>query len=224
MDLTKLLSLLETKHLYFPRADKFEDQFEGELTTAEVNILRQHEDEGTQPSGHANGMIKLSAMLKRSMFISCWFASEHESAAMWKLYINSPEGIAIRTDYKSLTGVLEHSPITVRTSMVNYIDYDREVFPNTNTFSRFIHKRLSFSHENEFRAVIWSLEEVNSKLIEANSESVSLEIDPQELIKAVHVSPKAPDWYGDLIEKIMIRYGLTCTVERSKLYKRPSFI
>jgi hypothetical protein len=68
------------------------------------------------------------------------------------------------------------------------------------------------------------LEDSNTKLIEANAQSVSLEINPQDLIKAVHVSPKAPDWYGDLIEKIITRYGLDCTVERSKLYDRPSFI
>jgi len=34
--------------------------------------------------------------------INCWHMNDHESAAMWKLYLKSDEGIAIQSTYRKL--------------------------------------------------------------------------------------------------------------------------
>jgi hypothetical protein len=41
MDLTKLLAMLESRQLWFPRADKFEDPYEGALSKSWVSYLRE---------------------------------------------------------------------------------------------------------------------------------------------------------------------------------------
>lgn len=223
MDLTKLLSLLENRTLYFTRADQFEDPYEGSLSKAGVAQMRDQALNGGFPQEMINQLLQASEMQRREMYISCWFMSEHESAAMWKLYLQSPEGIAIRCDHDALCRALEASPLKARTSSVTYIDYDTTPVPSGNLFFPFLHKRLSFAHENELRAVVWSTEDVNAAQVATDALSVTVDVVPEDLIKAVHVSPSAPKWFGTLVEQLLKRYGLTCPIERSGLYERPSF-
>ncbi|MBY0483030.1 hypothetical protein [Nitrosomonas sp.] len=178
---------------------------------------------GGLPQSAVDQLLEHMDVTRREMFISCWFANEHESAAMWKLYLQSSEGVAIRSDHDALCAALAASSLKVRTSMVSYIDYDRTPIPYGNLFFPFVHKRISFAHESELRAIIWSKEDINTSLISPEMVSVLVDVIPQDLIKAVHVSPTAPVWFGKLVEKVLSRYGLMCPVERSSLYDRPSY-
>jgi hypothetical protein len=223
MDLTKLLSLLESEKLFFPRADQFEDPYEGSWSRAGVALMRDPATNGGLPPDAIDQVLKSSETQQKQMFISCWFASECESAAMWKLYLQSPEGIAIRTDHDALCQTLEASPLKARTSLVSYIDYDKTVIPFGNLFFPFLHKRLSFSHEHELRAVIWSKEDVNESQVASDASFITVNVVTNNLIKAIHVSPTAPKWFGELVEQLVKRYGLRCPVERSSLYERPTF-
>ena len=157
------------------------------------------------------------------MFISCWVASDHESAAMWKLYLQSPEGVAVQTDHETLTNVLDRSLLRARTTMIRYVDYDRVPIALGNVFFPFVHKRLSFAHELELRAIIWSAEEINKSQIPEDATSVAVEVVPEELLKSVYVSPTAPAWFGQLVEQLLRRYALPIPVVRSSLYDRPSY-
>ena len=104
MDFTKLLSLIENRRLFFPRADQFDDPYEGTWSRAGVELLRDGMRRNDLPPQAVDQFLKMTETLRQEMFISCWFASEYESAAMWKLYLQSPEGIAIRTDHDTLAG------------------------------------------------------------------------------------------------------------------------
>jgi hypothetical protein len=223
MDLTKLLSLLESRTLYFPRADQFNDPYEGAWSRAGVEMLRASSKNDQLPPTLVDQLLASSERVRQTMYISCWFASEHESAAMWKLYLQSPEGIAIRTDHDALAAALERSPLRARTTLVRYIDYDKVPIPFVNLFFPFVHKRMSFAHETELRAIIWSDEDVNITQIPAGSTAVTVDVVLEELIKAVHVSPAAPQWFGELTEQLLRRYGLAVPVVRSSLYDRPSY-
>ncbi len=223
MDFTKLLALLETNRLYFPRADQFEDPYEGQLTKASVAFLRDPTLNGGLPPEAVQQFIDGAENMRRQMFISCWYMSEHESAAMWKLYLQSVEGVAVRTSHDALTDAISASSLSGRTSVVNYVDYERTLIPLRNLFFPFLHKRLSFAHETELRAIIWAGEDVNAPQIPGSPTSVEIDIDPKHLIKAIHVSPTAPKWFGALVEKVLTRYGIRCEVVRSSLYERPAY-
>jgi len=223
MDFTKLLSLLETEALFFPRADRFEDPYEGSWSKAGVTLMRQQCQDIGIPAEAVEKLIQHMHTMRQEMFISCWNIGEYESAAMWKLYLQSREGIAIRTNHDVLCAVLDASPLKVRTTEVKYIDYESTPIPFGNLFFPFAHKRQSFAHEKELRAIIWSLEDINKPQLGSNPEFVSVKCTPQELINAVHVSPTAPKWFGDLVQKLLIRYGLFCPVEHSMLYERPTY-
>lgn len=231
MDFTKFLSLLENRNLLFPRADQFDDPYEGAWSRAGVALFRDPITSGGWPTNVVDQMINQIDDFRRQMFISCWTASEHESAAMWKLYLQSSEGVAIQTDHDALAAALDRSPLTVRTSMVKYIDYDTVPIPINNLFFPFVHKRLSFAHETELRAIFWSFEDVTqtqiaegvTSVIAEGATSVTIDIVPEELIKSVHVSPNAPKWFGQLVEQVLRRYALFIPVVRSSLYDRPLY-
>ena len=221
MDLTKFLSLIENRCLVFPRADQFNDPYEGAWSRAGVLQLRDAVAKREVPQNAVDLLLKNIDVFRRQMFISCWFASEHESAAMWKLYLQSPEGIAIKTDYDTLTAALEKSPRTIRTTMVKYVDYEKVPIAFGNFFVPFVHKRLSFAHEKELRAIIYSKE--NKPQIPDDATLVHVDIEPQDLVKSVLVSPTAPIWFGDLVEQLLKHYTLPISVERSRLYDRPIY-
>jgi hypothetical protein len=227
LDFTKFVSLLETQQLYFPRADQFEDPYEGTWSSAGVRWLRNSQQNGGSPpyafARADEKLISCTDQMRKEMFISCWTASEHESAAMWKLYLKSNEGVAIRSDSNTLGTVLERSSLAIGISMVQYIDYDNTVISFRNSFFPFVHKRLSFAHESELRAIIWAILDVNQPQIQDGATSVSVEVAVEELVKSVRVSPTAPTWFGQLVEQVAQRYGLTAPVDRSTLYDRPLF-
>jgi hypothetical protein len=159
LDFTKFVSLLETQQLYFPRADQFADPYEGTWSTESMRWLRDPQQSGF-PLHFMDQFIASIDEFRQQMFISCWHANEYESAAMWKLYLQSNEGVAIRSDANTLASILEHSSLNIGISMVQYIDYNRTVIPFRNAFFPFVHKRLSFAHENELRALIWAADDI----------------------------------------------------------------
>jgi hypothetical protein len=223
MDLTKLLSLLESRKLLLMRADQFDDPYEGTWSRASFNQLRDQIEEGDMPPDALENFMRVTNFQRQQMYISCWYTSEHESAAMWKLYLQSPEGVAIKTDYDALTEALEKSSLLVHTTMVEYVDYDAVAIPTNNIFFPFVHKRMSFSHENELRAIAWQQQDVNAKQISADATSVAIDIVPSDLIKSIHVSPIAPVWFGELVVQLMARYNLSIPIVRSGLYDRPTY-
>src|SRR3989339_339130 len=83
LDFTKFVSLLETDSLYFAKANTMIDRHEGIF----------------------NSDSKLSASCKNKKFkktknlvyLNCWHINKYESAAMWSVYLQSNEGIAIQS-------------------------------------------------------------------------------------------------------------------------------
>ena len=223
MDFTKLISLLEDRALVFPRTDLFEDPYEGLLPEAAVRALRADPSPYQLSPAHAELWLKHPEVMRRQLYVSCWFASAFESAAMWKLYLSSSVGIAIRTSCDALAEALESCPYTVGLSAVRYIDYETTSIPFDNTLFPVMHKRMSFLHEQEVRAVIWSEISDNEPLIPKGAMHVSVPINPSQLIEAVHVSPSAPLWFGQLVEKVSARYALHAPVVRSNLLMRPTY-
>ena len=95
MDFTKFISLLDKKSLFLCRADKLEDPFEGSLPLDNVESLRIEIYKEKTINGkwgvakteqYINDLAEGSKLLKKFTYISSWYMSEHESAAMWKLY------------------------------------------------------------------------------------------------------------------------------------------
>jgi len=227
MDFTKFVALISSKTLFFSRADLFDDTFEGSYPLANLKIrpyIYQKNMTSEQFNSMTNQMANIAKCAREWTYINCWHANKYESAAMWNLYAKTNEAVAIVTDYKKLKNNL---PNNVYLGVVNYIDYEKEWIPEGNIFSPFLHKRKSFEHEKEVRAIIQKLPNNKNQGIvlgKKNSISgISVNIDIDSLIKTIYVSPTAPQWIFDLTKEVLQTYKIKIEVIKSNLYSSPVF-
>ncbi|TBF85827.1 hypothetical protein [Rhizobium leguminosarum] len=225
MDLAKFISLLQKKSLYFTRADKFEDQFEGSWPVPNV-IARNLILPPGLPTESIPGWNELN--LHRADFnrqfrtwcaVNCWHMNEYESAAMWKLYVQAGDGIAIQSTYARLRDSIS-SEEEVFIGAVNYIDYEKHAIDAGNVLSSIVHKRTSFSHESELRAVVVHWPSRQHSSIE---HGVAVPIDLKRLVQKVYVSPSASNWFADLLQPLIVQYGFDFAVNHSSMNSQVVF-
>lgn len=212
MDFAKFVSLISSKQLFFCRSDLFDDPFEGSVP-ALVSMKRRGE---LNSPGN-----EFSKNLRQWVYISCWHANEHESAAMWDLYGQSDGAVAIETTYGRLKSLL---PRNVDLGVVQYLDYSIEDLPVDQVGARFFCKRKSFEHEREVRgAIMLDLPQAKSKSWEDNEPGFIVPIELSDLITHIHVSPKAPNYLLELTNNVASTYGIKAEVKKSDLYSDPIF-
>ena len=161
--------------------------------------------------------------LVQKYLISCWHMNEYESAAMWKLYSSSNEAVCIRSAYRRLRLCL---PQCVLIGEVNYINYETQGFAISNAMNFIMHKRLSFAHERELRAVFWEMiGDLDAQPYKARIEASGLpiEVDLPALIERVYVSPTAAPWFANVVEGMTAKCGFAFPISRSALAERPLY-
>lgn len=227
MDFTKLVSLLDSRALYFARPDKFNDPFEGSYPKTNIEA-RRHPPREIPLEGHEAYRRVVPLLLAEmhrnwlgNVAINCWHMNEHESAAMWNLYLKSHEGVAIQSTYSKLReSFIEEERVYL--GVVKYIDYDREFFRNGNIFTPFVHKRKSFEHEREVRAVVERNPSPGSSG-PTISRGLLISVDLEKLVERIYVAPTAPDWFARLVEAVTKKYGCGFQVVHSRLDEQPLF-
>lgn len=233
MDLAKYLAILQRRSIFFPRATLLGDPFEGSSTipmVASRNYIEQNK--ATDPALAAykdspDGLFSIIGDLFKSnvekCMISCWHMNEHESAAMWRLYLSANEGVCIQSTYRRLRSCL---PKCIFVGEVNYIDYNTDSFSQLTLFDAIVHKRKSFVHERELRAVFWELDGTpGAQPYKTKIEPAGLwiDVDLPSLIEAVHISPTAEPWLSSVIQEVTAKYGLHVPVTQSALAGSPLY-
>ena len=225
LDFTKFVSLLDKSALFFTRADRLNDPFEGSYS--KVNIqLRPVVYKDKIPLDTLQNLSKFQQRLKEFTVISCWHLNEYESAAMWKLYLQSNEGIAIQSTFNQLKGCLRDENHDTFIGKVKYIDFDKDWMPEGNTFYPFVHKRKSFEHEQELRAVIQKVPSKNDKIDLSKplfGEGIYVSVDLNVLIDRIYLAPTSPKWLFELVKSVMGKYQLDKEVHQSSLDDVPVY-
>ncbi|PKO10107.1 MAG: hypothetical protein CVU40_07115 [Chloroflexi bacterium HGW-Chloroflexi-2] len=235
MDFTKFVSMLSMKGLYFARADCFQDIYEGAKGTLKnkskwdqfylsffkelimnppdgSEVTYTDEEIESQAEKLLHDLEKGGINGKKRTFINCWHENENESEAMWRLYSSYLENaIAIRTTYKSLYESLGRNP-SIKIGRVKYIDYQKN-FAGVN--DSFWCKRNSFEHEKEVRAIILDMHHLEKGKV--------IPCDLSQLLEEVFISPNAPNWFGELVNDVIDKYGLSIKVSPSELIQEPFF-
>jgi hypothetical protein len=220
MDFPKFVHLLRTSTLFFPSARMLQstDPFEGSLpqrTFEHYKRLLGYDDAE---------MRRIQDSYRDTYCVSCWHWNEGESLAMWKLYSQIGNGIAVQTTIESFKHSFGDTKEAVFAGKVIYIDYDSEDFyedepnpyPFVNGFVPFIHKRAGYSHEREYRAI---LDNPNRDASFALGQPVHVRID--SLIHKVVVAPSTPQWIADLVAGELMDILPTVMVGRSSFDKGP---
>jgi hypothetical protein len=233
-DFAKFISMLDKRALFFSRADKLGDPFEGSYSKETVRSRSRDERQ-------ISDMLK---QIPRFTIINCWSISESESASLWALYSRTGQGIAIQSTVgrlKMCLGVEEDqnkSHIGAYIYKVKYIDFQNDIMPDHFLLSPFLHKRKSFEHENELRAIImqWPpkiydkilkmkgipYEEV-VKAGEIFNQGEYVDVDLERLIENVYVSPLSPNWFRCLVDSVLEKYALNLKALSSNLDDCPVY-
>lgn len=243
MDLSKFISLLQTKSLYFPSARLLQkiDPWEGTYLKLELNhslgmrYKYQLENNEREKNNNAVGFSFIKNQSESLMrgyeyqvdinYISCWHYNNNESAAMWRLYLkNINEGLAIKTNIDSFKASFECATEKVYIGSVKYKNYEtgtyQEGYPMRifeNMFLPFLHKRNIFAHEKEYRAIIPKDPEKGKPAAKGIYVNVILE----KLIESIVISPYASTWFKELLESILKEYNLKFPLKESEVKDKP---
>jgi hypothetical protein len=162
----------------------------------------------------------------RYMAVNCWHLNDHESAAMWRLYLKSNEGIAIQSTYGRLKDCFRAVQEPIHIGKVEYLDYYSAAIQPGNYFTPFVSKRISFEHEREVRALLHRPPIVNHRTdfsVETIQGGVPVPVDITTLIEKICVAPTAPVWTTQLVRSVISQYGYAFEVNQSVLNRRPLF-
>ena len=206
LDLSKFVDLLLYQKLFMSRSDKFEDQYEGtfsEPTYEEIKKLAKD-----NPNFLDNYKTH-----RKNVVISSWHINEYESFAMWQIFTQKNEGLAIQSTLGKLQKALEvDSDFEQYIGEVNYIDYKKEYIPFENTFFPFLFKRKSFQYEREVR-VISDVTKFNLEI----DNGLKIDVNLEELIEKIYIHPKSENWYKKLVMDLVSRLGFDFETEKSDL-------
>lgn len=251
-DFTKFVSLLSKRSLYFARMDLLDDKFEGSLPRIhnpkppvapqkmfkevfgedydkQLKIIHEAERKLSQKSS------QLHKSSRKMWFINSWSATESESAAMWRVYLKSNEGIAIQSTFKRLSDSIIQKE-NIRFGLLNYVDtYESTVRDFSDALScmaryPFMFKRKCFEYETELRAILFNFMTEKDKRqffskpsIRGMPKGLYIEVDLPTLIERVYISPYTQNWFSDLVKSVVDKYGFQFEVLPSSLADKPYF-
>ena len=206
LDLSKFLDLLMSEKLFMSRSDKFEDQYEGtfsEPTYGEIKKIAENNPE----------FLHYYKSHREKVAISSWHINEYESFAMWQIFTQNSEGLAIQSTIGRLQkAVILEKKYDQYIGEVNYIDYKKEHIPFDDMFFPFLYKRKSFQYEREVRI----LSDVTQNNIKLN-DGLKINVDINQLIEKIYIHPKSENWYKNLVIELVSKLGFDFTIEKSDL-------
>lgn len=234
LDLSKFISMLDTQSLFFTRVDRFEDSFEGSIPSPNIKSRSSSYLEFMDPEKvrrFEQFSAKTSIAWRKYFAVNCWHENNNESVAMWRQYIKSNEGVAICSSYGNLKrSLIDKTDIYL--GKVSYIDYEKDMIEDGQSFEPYMFKRKSYEHEKEIRALICKppipaedseRPDFLDTTVETIDGGINIEVDLLVLIKSIYVAPNTPSWFYDVVKNVIGKYGYSFEVFKSQLNNSPNF-
>lgn len=206
LDLSKFLDLLLSQKLFMSRSDKFEDQYEGTFSEPTFEEIKKLATDNPD-------FLNFYKTHREKVAISSWHINEYESFAMWQIFTQNSEGLAIQSTIRRLQKALKpETNINQYIGEVNYIDYKKEYIPFDDMFFPFLFKRKSFQYEREVRII----SDISDSKIKIN-DGLKINVDISELIEKIYIHPKSENWYKNLVIQLVSELGFNFHIEKSDL-------
>ena len=203
LDLSKFLDMLLSQQLFMSRSDKFEDQYEGTFSEPTFEEIRKIAADNPR-------FLDFYKSHREKVTISSWHINEYESFAMWQIFTQNTEGLAIQTTIGRLKKALEQEKKTEQfIGEVNYIKYKKEIIPFDDHFFPFLFKRKSFQYEREIRII----SDTSKKEMRIDN-GLKVDVDLDELIEKIYIHPKSENWYKKLVIELVSKLGFDFKIEK----------
>lgn len=219
MSRDKFTSLLHNKALYFCSTKKYRDKHEGSFSPLNM-VMKSFVDNMAPISNYTDKKRAQNQIYRNNVHINCWHMNEIENIAMWDNYLDSKEGIAIKSTYNKFVDAVMNAPMLIFMGIVNYIDYDKNFIPyDEGLWANFLYKRKEFSYEKEIRAMFL----LSHDVLENGILHTLVDTDLDILIEEVVISPYSSDEFYKEIVNTAKKYNLNCKISKSNLSKKPVF-
>ena len=233
LDFAKFVSMLDNRTLFFARADKLGDPFEGSYSKLNIKLRKETHDK--IPEQKWKELSAIHEKLKRFVLINCWSMGDCESDILWKYYLKSEYGVAVQSTFKRLAKSfgkgMQIQNDHVFIGVVRYTDHETQWISERNFFYAFLNKMRNFAYENELRAIITRIPQKTTSAgeLQADLESeicevgISVPVDLNILVERIIVSPSAQVWFNDLVKSLMTKCSLNKEVLPSALVGTPAY-
>lgn len=218
MDVPKFISLLQSSSLFLCRADRFPDRFEGSFTEGTKQLIEQ-----SYKKYHiACSYPHFKQQLRQGVFISCLSLGIDDNMALWKLYGQSNDCVAITTTVSQMKQALDGYK-GVGQLYLRRVEYIRHwknpeilIKPYSNIFR---YKTVGFSFEKEVRIILDRHHETFDA--DQKDEGVHIPILLNSFLRSIVASPEASPWFKRVVDEISRKYDLKCPIRTSVMAKKP---
>jgi hypothetical protein len=217
--LSSFLSLLERRAIWFSAVPELEDKYEGAITLRDARRRQQLARQTARTRGvpaavEDRFLIDYLNWIRARVFVSCWYAGDDESAALWQGQARNTDFVAIQTTYADLGRSIRRS---VLAAQVRYINYDRQRIPEGSILNSFFCKRMIFQHESEVRLLLFQ------DRLQQPPAGQYIPVNPNRIVRRVMLAPFTQGWVRETVQTVMSRYGLGCPVVASTVDGQPSW-
>lgn len=216
MGLEKFLDLISSNRIRLTRASLLTDHRELRLPLDKIeseyyrSLRDPNPDERRESENRSliRQMEERVNALKEKTYVSCWTTGRHESYALWKIYLGGGKaGVAIKSTVSSLLKAI--SPELKRDIFLARIKYPNEVKTKNLKDSYFVlTKSRQYEFESELRMFCYSKASdgilfENTPELKVQLDSVTLAVNPTELIKEIYVSPFLSSNFRKTLENVI---------------------
>ncbi len=201
MNLSQFMWMLFSGSLYFSTLRELQDPWEGTWASAFFSHLEKSRHIASlKKLGHSvsrakQNMINEIRSEEGRYGVSCWHRNEVESIAMWKLYTDGKDGVAIQTTIDRLKSSVAGDPRYIYIGDVEYTDQPELHHPGKEviTIRPMLLKGTSYSHEREVRVFLNRFLDLagyeESRRSPSHLKGEALKIELSTLIQQVIVAP-----------------------------------
>lgn len=203
--------LIKNNAIYFTQAEQFPKSFqEGILSKKELEGIKWqiYSTSKKNPEKEYKDFLKHYNNFNKAAFISCWMQSENEADHMWRGFLKNNNGVVIKSSVGKLKSVFNNSPTKFSIYISDTFYYSpNEIIDGVNLIKLFSRKPADFEGEQEVRAIIIDMPYINKP------DHYDINIDIDELIDEVRLSPNADENYQNAIQEICVdlKLELNCS-------------
>ena len=171
----EFMSIVTLKHLHFVQPTQWADTHEGcmyRLLDNDKNkevLLSKLYDSSAMSDENSKAMDILLKyyrilMVRHNWFGQCWTDRRSESDAFWRIYSHNNRAIRICTSVQKIEKILSYEKYNVEKKKVIYDDMTENdllepqiklLVQSNNITESYFHKRRAFSHEHEYRILVF---------------------------------------------------------------------
>lgn len=213
--LDKLIDLLVTNELFFSNAASMSDKYEGKIPKKNVKYilknLKSQTEFFTEEEALTEGRMLIEEANANRNFahINCWTINQHESYALWKIYLDGAKsGVAIKTTISKLEkSIKKNNNEKVYFTSVNYTDYIVE--DPSNIFTLLSTKNKFYSYESELRLITMKPETIVSskEKLSIKKEGRRIKIILTDIIDEIYLSPFSGKWLDNSIIQTLNKFN-----------------